>query len=939
MENREKILAFFLVFVFVFGFYLYTMQPTASFWDASEYLACGYTLGVPHPPGSPLHVLLRRLFSFLPLGSDPAFSMNLLSSLPCALAACLLFFMVITILSEWHPPRRRIDKSIIYSLGFVSASVAAFSFTPWWNAVEAEAYAPATFMFVFALWLAFLWRHHIGRPNSGRMIILIAYLLALSVGVHLIPLLAAPGILVFALLINRDYLRDKRFLIFGVLAAWVIIVILLMALKGSLGEDYSSAVGMVSAVILLALLPNIKTLRSPLLRTLIVLVILVGFTTHFYLLVRANLHPMINETAPTTFSKLWDAFSRKQYGPSDVTAQLFPRKTAMETGYTLPVALFWQFMFYARYFIWQFTPWPREAIILQTLSHQLIQIFSAIGTTAITILGLLGMFSMYKRDKNYFWLFFTAFFLASLGMVLYMNFKFSPSDSNPFHRPREVRERFYFFGPSFLMFGFFIGFGLFELFKRLKVWTKYSIPVVVLIGIIPLVSNFSSPANRHANYIPDDYGYNMLVSCDRDAVLYTNGDNDTFPLWFAQAVKRTRLDVRIANLSLINTEWYIRQLKNDMGVSISFTDFEIDNLMPHPVVKDGQIQRNKILFVKDFAVRDIAVMNAGKKFKKKVFLPLKREKLPLRYRELFPKDMEVIPPQYYVRRKATGEWIIPDTFWVRIPEEYLLPDSEFVELLMKDGYEGEIPIYFATTVSHDNTVHWESYLSMEGLVRKIVPQSKGPHFDLAKTDSLVFEVYNYRSLFDKSVYKDENVRKLLSNYSVTLFSLGMEHQKRGNFERALECYEMGRMLGIKGIPFEQMIINIYQMTGETSKVKELLFETVDETQEPFTLYAAGKTKLEDGDFEKAIEYFKKAKNLNPRSPAGVAGMLYFYHETGDTLKFYDIRDSIVQNPELTGNVVGFLIQDDSREVARKVLVRWIELHPWDTVALRMLTEI
>ena len=68
-------------------------------------------------------------------------------------------------------------------------------------------------------------------------------------------------------------------------------------------------------------------------------------------------------------------------------------------------------------------------------------------------------------------------------------------------------------------------------------------------------------------------------------------------------------------------------------------------------------------------------------------------------------------------------------------------------------------------------------------------------------------------------------------------------------------------------------------------------------------------------------------------------MLYFYHETGDTLEFYDIRDSIVQNPELTGNVVGFLIQDDSREVARKVLVRWIELHPWDTVALRMLTEI
>lgn len=939
MKTKEKTLAFFLVLIFVSGFYLYTMQPTASFWDASEYLACGYSLGVPHPPGSPLHVLLRRLFSFLPITDDPAFSMNLFSALPCAIASSLIFLIVISILCEWRQPKKRLDKAVIYSLGFASASVSAFAFTPWWNAVEAEAYAPATFIFVLCLWLAFLWRHRLGEANSGRMIILIAYLFALSIGIHLIPLLAGPGIFIFVMLVNREHLRDRRNVIIGALVSWFLIVILFMAVKRPLGEDYSFVVGMVTAVILLALLPNIKTMRSPLLRILILSIILVGFTTHFYLMVRAQLNPMINETAPTTLGKLWDAFSRKQYGPSAVTSQLFPRKTAIQTDYSLPVALFWQGMFYFRYFTWQFTPWPREAIILATTTHKVIQVLSLLGTTFITILGILGMYSMYKRDKAYFWLFFMAFFFASVGLILYMNFKFSPSDLNPLHQPREVRERFYFFGPSFVMFGFFVGFGISEMFKRLKRWIKYSIPLAAVVGIIPLVSNFSSPANRHANYMPDDYGYNMLISCDRDAILYTNGDNDTFPLWFAQAVKQTRLDVRIANLSLINTDWYIKQLKNDMGVPISFTDFEIENLLPHPVVKNGEIQRDKILYVKDFAVRDIAAMNAGRRFEKKIFLPIRKETLPVKYRKLFPKDMEIIPPQYYLRKRPTGEWILPDSLWLRIPQEYLLPDGEFVELLMGNGYDGKAPIYFATTVSQDNIVGWEPYLSMEGIVRKVIPQKGGPHFNIEKTDSLVFQVYRYRSIFDKSVYKDENVRKLLSNYSVCLFSLGMEHQKRGNINRAIECYEIGRKFGTKGIPFEQLIINLYQKKGDTLGLKEILFETIKEKPYPFSLYMAGRIKLNEGDYREASRYFKKAQKLGPKHPAGVSGMLSLYYETGDSLKFLDLRDSVLQSPELTGNVVGFLIQDAKREIAKEVLKGWLAKHSHDTLAQRMLEEM
>ncbi len=935
MSNREKMIAFFLMLIFISGFYLYTMQPAAAFWDASQYLACGYSLGIAHPPGSPLHVVIRRVFSFLPITGDPAFSMNLFSAIPCAIASSLIFLMVVSILSRWKKPETRTDKAAIYSLGFASGSVSAFAFTPWWNAVEAEAYAPATFILVLCLWLA-------TKSNSGKMIILVAYLFALSVGVHLLSLLAGPGILAFMLIKQWKTLRAKKNLIIGALTGWFFLILLSKWLAGLLGEDYSMVIAMLGAIILLAILPNIERLRSPLLRSIIIFILLIGFTTHLYLFVRSNylvearIHPSINQTEPTTPGRLWDTFTREQYGPTDIGTTLLVRQTATETGFSLPVAYFWQTVFYLRYFIWQFMPWPREAVILETTTHSIIQVLSVAGTALMTVLGVLGMYSLYKRDRPYFWLFFSTFLLCGLGLVLYLNFRFSPSEANPLFHPREVRERFYFFGASFLLFGAFVGFGLFELFERLKRLKRYLPPLAFAIGLLPLVANFRSPANRHGNFIPDNYAFNMLSSCSYNAILYTNGDNDTFPLWFAQAVRKTRQDIRVVNLSLINTDWYIRQVKRDMRVPISFTDFEIKNLMPHPVVIDGQIERDQILLINDFAVRDIAATNAGKNFERRVFMPIKRATLPERYQELFPRDMEVISPRYYRRRRTGGEWLLPERFWMRLPEEYLLPNDQFVELLMQDGYDGKYPIYFATTVSRDNTAGWEPYLSMKGLARRVTSTGGGPHFDVETTDSLLFDVFRYSSVFDESVYKDETTRKLLSNYGVAFFSLGLEHQRRGNIERAIESFEKGRKFEVRGIPFDQVLVNLYRMRGDDQKTREFLLQKVEKNPEPFALYALGKLALEDNNFEKAAQYFDRAERLDPQHPAGISGRLSLYYEIGDRTEFVGLRDSITLHPRLTGDVVGFLSQEGRRDIAREILTRWIELHPHDTIARNML---
>ncbi|MCX7729561.1 MAG: hypothetical protein N2203_08835, partial [Bacteroidia bacterium] len=181
-----------------------------------------------------------------------------------------------------------------------------------------------------------------------------------------------------------------------------------------------------------------------------------------------------------------------------------------------------------------------------------------------------GIIELYKSEQKIFLFLILIIFFVSIGIVGYLNLKFSPSDSNPTHQPREVRERDYFFHTSFLYIGLLIAFGILGLFERRKKLNIQNIliPVLALYAILPAFFNFTLNS-RYKNFIPRDYGYNLLISCAPNAVLFTNGDNDTFPLWFVQEVLGIRRDVIVANLSLINTDWYIRHLKY-WGVPISF---------------------------------------------------------------------------------------------------------------------------------------------------------------------------------------------------------------------------------------------------------------------------------------------------------------------------------------------------------------------------------
>jgi tetratricopeptide (TPR) repeat protein len=530
-----------------------------------------------------------------------------------------------------------------------------------------------------------------------------------------------------------------------------------------------------------------------------------------------------------------------------------------------------------------------------------------------------------------------------------MNFKFSPSDPNPLHQPREVRERHYFFEPSFVLFAFFIGIGAFELLLKFRKRIKLVAPIFILLAFTPLVSNFNSQVNRRGNYIANDFGYNMLASCDDGGVLFTNGDNDTFPLWYSQNVEDTKPAVTVANLSLLQTPWYIKQMK-DIGVPISFTDYEIENILPHPVVEDGKPKRDEFISTNDFAVRDILATNAGFKFEKKLLLPIRRETLPKRYRVLFPKEMEFIHPSYYRKR-------LPRNYWLIMPEEYLLPSEKFAELVLKD-YNGKLPIYFAGTVEKGTTRGFEHYLRVEGLVRRVISQDE-KQFDIermmprlstsigagglhiAKTDSLLNRVYRYRSIFNPSVYKYKTSKQMMGNYAVTYLLLGASYEVMGNTQKAIETMEKGKRFKTKDVtPFIANLVRLYQKVGNYQKAKENLEElTKIRGGSSSDWYQLGLYYMQyEGDKTRALDAFQKARKADKNAPWGYGGLISYYITQGDTTKVIALLDTCFDNQELTSKIIQLYRMENRKELGGLILREWLKSHPYDTVAQKLLED-
>jgi hypothetical protein len=498
----------------VFALYAVTLAPTTAFWDTSEYIATGHILGIPHPPGNPLFVVLARAWDILlaPLGLSVAVRINLFSAFMSA-AAHALWFLVI------HHVLRFFGDRPAFRLGGAAAAVlvSATAFTVWNQSnVNEKVYTVSLLTIALLSWLVVRWQERLGRGKDDNLLVLMAFILALSVGNHLMAFLAAPAMLVFILLVRP-----------ATLANWKLYPPILVA-------------------------------------------VLLGLSIHLFLPLRADLDPVINEAAPECESlggaltsiatygnagcdPLNAALKREQYSKPSMLAN--PWNPDEPRDLSLMVS---QYLNYLQYFDWQ---WARSLAGTDTLFPPLRVLF----TMLFTGLGVWGALEHRRRDTPSFWYMLVLFGTLSVGLTFYLNFKYGysmPSPQSDF-RQHEVRERDYFFIVSFSVWGLWAGMGIAALWQtaRERVGSLAKGAPVLLLAALPLVLNWPW-ATRSYDYAARDWAYNLLMSVEPYGVLFTNGDNDTFPLWYLQEVEGIRRDVTVIVTSYLNTAWYAKQLRD-----------------------------------------------------------------------------------------------------------------------------------------------------------------------------------------------------------------------------------------------------------------------------------------------------------------------------------------------------------------------------------------
>ena len=511
-------------------------------------------LGIPHPPGTPLFVLLGHVWAKLIPFGEYAWRTNLMSAVFSAAAAGMWFLVLSDVLTRVIAGDSRREETFRLLGAGAGAIVGAFSFTNWQNSNETEVYGVASFIVATSVWLACRWRASRGDERASRHLLLIAYLLGLSIANHLLALLAGPAILVFlGAVVRGEPLKDsgprKREM------ATLLVMAGLWALLLGVGLG-STSMSIAGAVLFLLCAGYAVTAGALPFASLAVLVALIGVTPYLFLYLRSPQNPVINESAPGTLDALLAVIRRDQYPPRSPFDDPTVGHGPDNPGRSVTV-IGLQLLNYLQYFDWQ---WAKS--IAGEIGKVPLRI---LPTILFFWLGLQGLRAHRRADRASWWLLFALWGVTGLGLMAYMNFKpgFSVGyDKFPDGSDHEVRERDYFFVVSFVVWGGWVGAGLADLGRRLR--SRAAGLAVFGVALIPPLANFrdADRGNGPDARLAGDWAYSLLNSVPPNGILFTFGDNDTFPLWWAQEVEGIRQDVRIVCLALARTDWYTKQLRD-----------------------------------------------------------------------------------------------------------------------------------------------------------------------------------------------------------------------------------------------------------------------------------------------------------------------------------------------------------------------------------------
>ncbi len=738
-ERKLRLLGGLTAFAVAFITYLATMAPTVSFWDCGEFIAAANILGIPHPPGTPFFILLAKGFiDFMPF-EDIAMRVNFISVLSSALTVMMVFLFTEKLLGLIL--RDKAGRFAAFAGGLGAAFLVTFSDTFWFNAVEAEVYGAAMFIVMTISYLSLLWVENRNHPQGARYLILICYLAFLGVGLHLYTMMTIPAIFVLMLLVDKDMRTNWPLWITGAV---------LMSVIYDIGDSYFYSLGMLAVSLGMIFLSSNPVWRGRWkFCSWLCLAAVIGFSTHAFIPIRSSLDPRIDENDPETYVAFKEFLERKQYGSESMLKRAFHRR-----GEPLNQLLTHPHMGYGGYMLAQYFPWKvgdagaeqaygitrgetgfRTQMDLMGNNKFMQMVFFLLLHVPIGY----GLLLLYRRNKAMGIYLGLLYGLSSFGLIFYMNFAdgtrmelrdwqyWQESGQNPNSRPpnvhMEVRERDYFYTPAFIFMSVLFGAAMAFLLEWVRgrsggrsggAVKAAAITLLVIAAGVPAFSNYKEH-NRTGMYVPWDYAYNLLMSCRPNSVLFTNGDNDTFPLWFMQEVENIRMDVKVVNLSLANTNWYIHQLRqHEPKLVLGFDSTEIANLQPQPWQFKGAVN-----------------------------------------------------------------WKVPNTrVSVELqPRQYLKVQDIMVLNIVQNNFPAR-PIHFAVTVSEDNMMGLEEYLVMEGMVYTLSQEKKMKEVNVERTAMLVDSVYQFRGLGDGSAYIDSDTEGLLTNYSATNFKLISHAQEK-----------------------------------------------------------------------------------------------------------------------------------------------------------------
>lgn len=946
------------IFVVASLTYILTAEPTASLWDCGEFITTSVGLQVGHPPGAPLFMIVSRLFAiFAPSAETQALMINYMSAL-CSGFTILFLFWTITHLARKLVVGDNGEMTMGQMLAILGASTIGslaytFSDTFWFSAVEGEVYAMSSLFTAVVFWAILKWENVADEKYANRWLILIAYLIGLSIGVHLLNLLVIPAI-AFVYYFKKYEPTIRGFIKTGILSLVILGIVNFGIIPGvakiagwfellftnSFGLPFNTGVIVYVLLIISGLTWGIRyTLKKsmPIWNTILTcfMVILIGYSSYAMVVIRSLSDPPIDENSPDNVFSLLSYLNREQYGDSPLLygqyynapvigydegdpiyyqnketgvyetvgnkfsyqfdkrfCTVFPRMHSNQRSYYPQQYQAWggknngptymidgeavtrpsfgnnlQFFFnyqlghmYWRYFMWNFS--GRQNDIqgngeithgnwitgIRFLDEMRLGNQSELPDTLKSekgynkyymlpfLLGILGICYQYRKGrkgKQDLWVVTLLFIMTGIAIIVFLN-----------QSPMEPRERDYAYAGSFYAYAIWIGLGLLFVWewinKRMKKLNPTFSAVAVagvLLFIVPvnMAAQNWDDHTRAGRYATVAHAKNYLNSCAPNAILFTYGDNDTFPLWYAQEVEGVRRDIRIVNLSLLAGAWYIDQISRKAydtpAVPISFKKNQYREGRRDRVYILERYNRANLKEAMEFVASDLPQtkykdLNVSESID---YIPARHLYLPIDSAKVIangtvnPKDADKIVKELNIDLKGNG-----------------LNKSELMLLDIISTNNWERPIYFGIGIPTDSYMSLEKYFQVEGAAYRLVPIETPPanRAQLGRIDSdILYE--NMMNKFEWGNIKDPKVNidhfhdNIIASmqYRNTFSRLAAQLAEEGKKEKAIAVLDKS----LEEIPLFQVPIDLnfleyiplYYELGETEKANHLLQELAD----------------------------------------------------------------------------------------------------------------